>query len=122
MESVEVLYRAFPPDFASPVWWRGGRSLLRGAAALEKREVNGALGMPMAAGAPMVSEVTTLATLALSEAGEGRARSKGIGLQGGSPPADKAPITTGVDQRPMPVPDLSKVPARKNLNETALLF
>ncbi|MBI2929110.1 MAG: hypothetical protein HYY24_25885 [Verrucomicrobia bacterium] len=116
-ESVELRYRAFPPDLTAQVWWRGGRFMMRAAQARGVVESMEMLAAPTAAGVPLAAAEANVAYFA--DAAEGRVAT--LGIRGGSPPTkgiDKAKAGGGATE----VPDLSQVTARKNLNEAAFFF
>ncbi len=116
-ESVEITYRRFPPDLTRNLWGyhavptsRGVRvTMLSGARVPEEAP------MAMAAPEPMASPPPG-AALAMKVAadGLGREASNDKVEVGGAGGAAKEPAA--------PKPDLSKVAARKNLNETAFFF
>ena len=116
-ENVEITYRSFPPDLTVNLWgygyFRGRFGLARGAVVEER------LAAPAPAALASVASKTTapaeaafrLNALADQEARPEAADKLGLDGAGG---AAKQPVT--------PMPDLSKVSARKNLNETAFFF
>ena len=125
-EAVSIIYRHFPADLTQRVWGYGFTHRTRGMVNNLGMVAGGGMPMPMSAPpAPMEAEmhmaksvnaVTALPgarqelALADSTAEIGGASAGGGG--GGAAPGKPA----------APKPDLSKVTARKNLNETAFFF
>src|ERR1017187_3514846 len=117
-ERVDITYRSFPPDLTQNLWGyrfyaRRGLALATLSGARDEAELpmtkSAAEMPPMAMPAPvnavaMAGEVDRLGVEALSDKKE----------SGGGGFANRGPAA--------PKPDLSKVVARKNLNETAFFF
>ena len=122
--SVEITYRSFPADLTVNLWGhrfytRDGFSAMRGLAANRREmgvpmEVNAA--MALADGAPAATPAAMAGGLVTDELSKGALGAlfavKAPGQGGGGAGGESA----------APKPDLSKVAARKNLNETAFFF
>ncbi len=113
-EGVEITYRSFPPDLTVNLWgygyFRARNALARGGAML-------AAEAPMAmAGAAMPAAPS--AKLAFSKRLENIEEVSAFALN----KSEAAGMGGGVKGPTAPKPDLSKVTARKNLNETAFFF
>jgi hypothetical protein len=118
-ESVEITYRTFPPDLTQNLW--GYRFYARrglGVTTLSGARAEAAAPMAMADGA-VPGAPAPVAAFAMKE-GLARVAQEVGGASidkmgpGGAGGANNQPAT--------PKPDLSKVAARKNLNETAFFF
>jgi hypothetical protein len=111
-ESVQITYRTFPPDLTQNLW--GYRFFARRA--LGVTALSGAVNE---AAAPMA-----MADMAMAPA-PALAMKAGLAQEAREVPIDKlgAGGAFGEPKQPAtPKPDLSKVAARKNLNETAFFF
>ncbi len=122
-QAVEITYRSFPPDLTVNLWgyrfYRRYGALAANGIARGRAEAMDSLAaaeMPKAAAAPVPArraeaifdkEDASVAGATLLAPASG-APGAGPGLAGGEPAAPK--------------PDLSKIAARKNLNETAFFF
>jgi hypothetical protein len=119
-ESVEITYRSFPPDLTVNLWGYGyfnrRYGLAKGTAVTELS------GRMLEAAAPMGARMAVPAS-APADAGfamKAMVAQEAVGLA-----VDKmgAGGAGGLAKEPaVPKPDLSKVAARKNLNETAFFF
>jgi uncharacterized protein YfaS (alpha-2-macroglobulin family) len=119
LQSVEITYRSFPPDLTVNLW--GYRFYARKA-----------MGMTPLAGArledsaAMTKGVAETPAMAMTAApGAAPARMAKMDLAAGAAFFDKLDTAGegGAHKQPAaPKPDLSKVTARKNLNETAFFF
>jgi len=124
---VNWTYRSFPPDIIANLWgygYFGGRGMLRNRAlALAKGEAMQANGLAMDAAAVPVAAVASPAAPTAAFFAEKQAAADGrFEERAKRRAADKA--VSGGDEGggASPAPDLSKVAARKNLNETAFFF
>ncbi len=115
-EGVEITYRSFPPDLTQNLWGYG----------FYARRGNRAKGaMMMADAAPMAMSAANMPALA-APPGEAAFAMKAMKQEGAAESAlDNLQVGGaggGVKGPAAPKPDLSKVAARKNLNETAFFF
>jgi hypothetical protein len=110
--NIDWRYREFPSDLVANFWgygWSGGRGFGGGGGMMNRfAEAQNAARMD---GAPMAPPMAAAALASDKALGEGeqlrkRADGKGEGADGGGAPS----------------PDLSKVSARKNLNESAFFY
>ena len=118
-ENVEITYRSFPPDLTQNLW--GYRFYARrGINKATLSGVSDGAAMPMSA----VAEMPAMAMAPAPTVAFGLMKNKER-LEGGVN-ADKLEIGgaggASSNQPGAPKPDLSKVAARKNLNETAFFF
>lgn len=110
-------YRAFPAELTVNLWgygYVGGRGEGRGLA-LRKR----AAAVPMEAAAFALASDAAAPLAASDRKALSRAEGKGEALQSNKKQADKSGGLGGVEA---PSPDLGKIAARRNLNETAFFF
>ena len=123
-QDATMTYRAFPNDIVANLWgWGfGGQNGLKSG-----RGLGLAAGLPMAAAPPGV--LRERAAYAMDgvekQAGAMPANAKGEGRADEAPKKPGAPAPSGPAESGAPAgagPDLSKVAARKNLNETAFFF
>ena len=118
-ENVEITYRSFPPDLTQNLWGyrfyaRKGINMATLSGARDEAAVPRAMAaaeMPAMASPPASRAGFALMGASESKAGEALFDKLGVGGSLGEP---KQPAP--------PKPDLSKVSARKNLNETAFFF
>jgi uncharacterized protein YfaS (alpha-2-macroglobulin family) len=128
-ETVDISYRHFPADLTQRVWsyYDGGLryNMMRGEGMMERP-------MPMMAGRPMpMSAPPASAMVAAKEMHMANSATilsgarNGLVMEDSFTVADKVQSTGGGAAPAKPAalkPDLSKVSARKNLNETAFFF
>jgi hypothetical protein len=120
-EPVEITYRTFPPDLTVNLWgygYFGGR--FRGA---RREMLNYAAAAPMAKAIAEMPQAAAPAPAAVAGLAVNMPQDKKI--QAGELLFDRLGVggAAGATREPAgPKPDLSKVSARKNLNETAFFF
>ena len=119
-ESVSITYRSFPPDLTVNLWRYGyfnrRQGLARGAV-LEERFASAA---PMAMAPAEMPQ--TVASPPPGAAFAMKAAVNSLALGAASDKVELAGAGGAVKEPATPKPDLSKVAARKNLNETAFFF
>jgi hypothetical protein len=118
-ENVEITYRSFPPDLTQNLWgyrFYAGRGF--GVTTLS--------GVRNAAGAPMEKSAAEMPAMAMAPvraiALSGSVNADRLGVEALSDKKESGGAAGANKQPSAPKPDLSKVAARKNLNETAFFF
>ena len=132
MEGIEMTYRSFPPDLTVNLWGYGyfgrGRGLQMApgmmAPMMRKSAAKGEAQMEMAASPPPMAAAVAMDAAPMNAAGEGLAQNRAqLGAtdkQASAARRDAGPGGGAGDGGQ--APDLSKISARKNLNESAFFF
>ena len=122
-EAVEITYRSFPPDLTVNLWGYGYFPRRMGGVRHELLDFAGAPPPPMAPPMAELAAEMPVTTAPAPAFAMNMAQAKG--MQAGEAFADRLAVggAAGAAREPAtPKPDLSKVAARKNLNETAFFF